>query len=95
MGIDDEGKPFTVSPDPLYAALAPALSGIRLGQKGPFHSVLQPILSDKRIFAVDLYEAGLGEKIESYFEELAAGPGAVTATLKKYTSAYRPGGAGL
>jgi fructuronate reductase len=86
LGIDDEGKPFTVSPDPLYAALAPALSGIKLGPKGPFHSVLEPILSDTRIFAVNLYEAGLGEKVESYFEELAAGPGAVAAVLKKYTS---------
>jgi fructuronate reductase len=86
MGIDDQGKPFTVSPDPLYSTLAPALSGISLGQKGPFHAVLEPILSDKRIFAVNLYEAGLGEKVESYFEELVAGPGAVAATLKKYTS---------
>ncbi|MDR2159029.1 MAG: mannitol dehydrogenase family protein [Treponema sp.] len=86
LGIDDEGKPFTVSPDPLYAALAPALSGIRLGQKGPFHAVLEPILSDRRIFAVNLYEAGLGEKVEAYFEELAAGPGAVAKTLAKYVN---------
>jgi fructuronate reductase len=85
LGIDDEGKPFTVSPDPLYAALAPALSGISLGQKGPFHSVLEPILSDNRIFAVNLYEAGLGERVEKYFEELVAGHGAVAAVLKKYT----------
>jgi fructuronate reductase len=84
LGIDDEGKPFTVSPDPLYPALAPALSGIKLGQKGPFHSVLEPVLSDKRIFAVNLYEAGLGERVEKYFEELVAGPGAVAAVLKKY-----------
>jgi fructuronate reductase len=86
MGVDDEGKPFAVSPDPLYAALAPALSGIALGQKGPFRSALEPILSDKRIFAVNLYEAGLGERVEKYFEELVAGPGAVAAVLKKYTS---------
>jgi fructuronate reductase len=86
MGIDDEGKPFTVSPDPLYPVLAPALAGIKLGQKGPFRSVLEPILSDKRIFAVNLYEAGLGERVETYFEELVAGPGAVAAVLKKYTA---------
>jgi fructuronate reductase len=86
MGIDDEGKPFTVSPDPLYAALAPAMGGIKLGRKGPFHSILEPILSDKRIFAVNLYEAGLGEKVEKYFEELAAGPGAVAETLAKHVN---------
>jgi fructuronate reductase len=84
LGIDDEGKPFTVSPDPLYSSLAPALAGITLGQKGPFHSVLEPILSNSKIFAVNLYEAGLGEKVEACFEELLAGPGAVAAALKKY-----------
>jgi fructuronate reductase len=84
LGINDRGEPFTVSPDPLYASLAPGLSGIRLGQKGPFRSALEPILKDRRIFAVDLYEAGLGERVESYFEELIAGPGAVAATLKRH-----------
>jgi fructuronate reductase len=85
LGIDDEGKAFTVEPDPLYAELAPLLAGIGLGQKGPFHSVLGSILSNSAIFAVHLYEVGLGNKIESYFEELIAGPGAVSATLRKYT----------
>ncbi|MDR0316741.1 MAG: mannitol dehydrogenase family protein [Treponema sp.] len=85
LGIDDQGKPFEVSPDPLYPSLAPGLAGIKLGQKGPFRAALQPILSDSKIFAVNLYEAGLGEKVESLFEELIAGPGAVAATLKKYT----------
>jgi len=84
MGINDEGKPFTVSPDPLYASLSPIVAGIKLGDKGPFHKTLEPILSDKRIFAVNLYEAGLGERVEKYFEELVAGPGAVAKTLKKY-----------
>jgi fructuronate reductase len=84
LGVNDEGKPFTVSPDPLYADLAPGLSGIRLGQKGPFRAALEPILRDRRIFAVDLYEAGLGELVETYFEELVAGPGAVAAALKRY-----------
>ena len=86
MGINDEGRPFTVSPDPLYASLAVPLAGIALGDKGPFHSILAPILSDKSIFAVNLYEAGLGEKVERYFEELVAGPGAVAETLEKYTA---------
>jgi fructuronate reductase len=85
MAINDEGKPFTPSPDPLYDSLAPIVAGVKLGDKGPFHSVLAPIFSDKRIFAVDLYEAGLGERAENYFEELVAGPGAVAKTLKKYT----------
>jgi fructuronate reductase len=84
LGVDDQGKPFTVSPDPLYDSLAQSLSGLKLGQKGPFHKVLQPILSDSKIFAVNLYEAGLGEKVERYFEDLMAGPGAVAETLKRH-----------
>ncbi len=62
------------------------LAGLCLGRKGPFHKTLEPILSDSKLFAVNLYEAGLGEKVESYFEELLAGPGAVAATLRKYVN---------
>ena len=83
LGINDRGEPFTVSPDPLYSSLSEALSSIKLGNSGPFHTLLEPILSDKRIFAVNLYEAGLGEKVENYFLELVSGPGAVAETLRK------------
>jgi len=86
LGIDDKGKHFEVSSDPLYPSLLRILAGIKLGQKGPFHETLKPILSDSKLFAVDLYEAGLGKKVESYFEELLAGPGAVAATLHKYVN---------
>ena len=85
LGIDDKGVPFEVSPDPLYSSLASVLGGIRLGHKGPFHAALEPILSDSKIFAVNLYEAGLGERIELYFKEMLAGPGAVEAVLWRYT----------
>jgi fructuronate reductase len=86
LGINDEGKPFTVSSDPLYESLSKGLSGISLGQKGPFHEKLQPILSNAAFFGVNLYEAGLGEKVETCFAELLACPGAVAGTLKKYVS---------
>jgi fructuronate reductase len=84
LGVDDEGASFEVSPDPLYSSLASVLGGVRLGQKGPF-AALEPILSNSKIFALNLYEAGLGQRIESYFEEMLAGPGAVAAALRKYT----------
>ncbi|MDR2134797.1 MAG: mannitol dehydrogenase family protein [Treponema sp.] len=86
LGVDDRGQPFTVSPDPLYESLSSGLAGIRLGDAGPFHAALEPILSNSRIFAVNLYEAGLGEKVEALFAELAAGPGAVAAALAKYAN---------
>jgi fructuronate reductase len=83
LALDDRGVAFTVSPDPLYGSLFPLVSGIRLGQKGSFRRELEPILSNPAIFAVNLYEAGLGERVEAYFEELVAGPGAVRATLRR------------
>ena len=83
-GIDDEGKAFEPSPDPMFAEVSAYLKGVKLGDKGPFGEKLKPILSDARIFAVDLYKVGLGEKVENYFAELVAGPGAIRKTLKKY-----------
>jgi len=81
LGIDDEGKPFTVSPDPQYENLAAALSGISLGQSGPFRSKLEPILANPLYFGINLYEAGLGGKVEELFTQMVAGPGAVRRLL--------------
>ena len=83
MGIDDEGNEFTPSPDPMLAELQGYVKDIQLGDKLR-KDALKPILSNDKIFAVDLYRVGLGEKIEGMFEELIAGKGAVRATLKKY-----------
>ena len=84
MGIDDNGQPFTPSDDPMLAQIQGALAGIRLGDAGPFGEKLHPVLSNERIFGVDLYAAGLGELTENYFAQLVAGPGAVRRTLQKY-----------
>lgn len=84
LGVDDQGNTFAVSSDPLYDQLAQALSGVKLGQTGSFHTVLAPILSNEKIFAVNLYDAGLGETVEAYFTELMAGVGAIRATLQKH-----------
>ncbi|WP_234121582.1 mannitol dehydrogenase family protein [Clostridium hydrogenum] len=81
--VDDEGKKFEISSDPLLGTLKEYLSEIKLGQKY-IKGTLKPILSNKNIFGSDLYEIGLGEKIENYFEEMLAGPKAVRNTLIKY-----------
>ena len=83
IGIDDEGKQFDCSPDPLLDSLQSRLSDARLGAENNAE-MLRPILSDASIFAVDLYEAGLADKVAGYWQELMAGPGAVRATVKKY-----------
>ena len=84
LAVDDEGKAFTPSPDPLLQNVQDALQGVVLGDVSSAKGKLRPILSNKGIFGSDLYEAGLGEKIEGYFEELIAGPHAVRNTLVKY-----------
>jgi fructuronate reductase len=84
LGIDDGGNPFTPSPDPLLPRLQEDLAGIRLGSPESAAGKLRPILSNDKIFALDLYRAGLGERIEAYFTELLAGKGAVRTTLRKY-----------
>lgn len=83
LGVNDEGAAFTVSPDPMLPVVSPQLASVKLGDKGPFHTVLAPILSDVRLFGVDLYEIGLGERVEEYFAALVGGPGAVRATLQR------------
>lgn len=84
LGIDDNGEAMELSSDPMFDTVRPYLADVKLGEGQSFHKELQPILSNSKIFGVDLYEAGLGEIVEGYFAELAAGPGAVRTTLEKY-----------
>ena len=84
MAIDDEGKTMELSSDPLLDELTPHVRGIKLGDQGPFHQQLAPILSNEIIFGVDLYKVGLGELVEKYFAELVSEVGAVRRVLKKY-----------
>ena len=81
LGIDDDGKEFTLSPDPLLDTLQASIKGVALGDKT---SNIQEILSNEKIFGVNLYEVGLGKKIETMFYEMLQGAGAVRSTLEKY-----------
>lgn len=84
LGVDDEGNPMAVSADPMLGELQEKLSSVTVGDSGSYRGQLRPILSNPVLFGVDLYDAGLGERVESYFRELIAGKHAVRATLKKY-----------
>lgn len=85
MGINDEGKEFEVSFDPLLGELRAYISNLKLGGIVE-EEVLRPILENKQIFGVNLYEAGLAGKVVGYLEEMLKGPGAVQAVLEKYVS---------
>lgn len=87
LALDDECKPFECSGDPMLETLQQQLSSVELGQPETVTSeVMNPILSNKVIFACDLVEVGLADKITGMLRELVAGPGAVRATLKKHLS---------
>jgi fructuronate reductase len=83
LGIDDEGKTFEVSPDPQYEAITACLSRLTLGQTGPFHDKLAPVLSNPAFFGVNLYEAGLGARVEELFTKMLIQPGAVRKVVSE------------
>ena len=74
-GVDDKGEAMAVSSDPM-------LENLQAELKQP--DGLKTILSNANIFGVNLYEAGLADKVEKFYHELSAGPGAVRTVLKKY-----------
>jgi fructuronate reductase len=84
LAVDDAGKAYELSPDPLNDELTAQLSTIEIGNPASLTGQLKPILSNEIIFGSNLYEDGVGDLIEEMFREEIAGPGAVRATLKKY-----------
>lgn len=84
MGVNDEGVKFEISPDPMAEELMEVFLPIKLGEEVDVTAVLSNVLNRADIFGVNLYEVGLGEKVEAYFTEMIQGKGAVQQTLKKY-----------
>lgn len=82
MGIDDKGNEMELSPDPLLEALRGYLASVKFGDPESVKGALRPILSSSQLFRVDLYEVGLGERIEGYFKRMIKGVGAVRETLE-------------
>ena len=83
-GVDDDGNPMELSSDPMLERLCPIMQGTKFGDRLSDVRDIGNVLSDKVIFGVGLYEAGLADMVMDYFDELNAGPGAVRATLDKY-----------
>ena len=86
-GIDGNGKPFSPSPDPLLEELQAIVAPLEIGKADQDYSCLKKLYSRKDVFGLDLYEAGLGDRIEGMVKELFAGNGAVRKTLHKYAVA--------
>ena len=84
MAIDDNGNEFTLSPDPMLDEVRPYVADIKLGDSFDADAKLKDILSNAKIFGINLYEVGLAELTCQYFTEMTRKPGAVMETLQKY-----------
>ena len=84
LAVDDQGNAMPLSGDPLLPELQKQLSGIELGKPETAGGKLKPILKNSLIFGSDLTATPLAARIEEYFLEEIAGPGAVRKTLHKY-----------
>jgi fructuronate reductase len=83
-GLDDNLQPFTPSSDPLLSELQAIVAPLEVGKPDQDYGCLRALYSRKDVFGVDLYQAGITERIERMVRELFAGKGAVRATLHKY-----------
>ena len=87
MGVDDTGKRFELSPDPLLTEVCSYVADIELESNIDTviaENRLKKILENDKIFGVNLYEVEMAGLVCSYFTEMIAGPGAVRRTLEKY-----------
>ncbi len=84
MGIDDNGEIMELSPDPMLSELKSHIAGIKFGDVASVGEHLNPILSNEKIFGIDLYSTELGKKVEGYFKELVCEKHAVKMVLEKY-----------
>jgi len=85
-GIDDAGNAFTPSPDPKLEELRAIVAGLEVRDGAQDMSCLKALFSRADVFGVDLYKAGLGERIEAMAAELYAGLGAVRRTLHAHVT---------
>lgn len=82
LAVDDSGAEFAPSSDPMLSAMQEKLSGIIVGKPETADGKLKDILTNEVLFGTDLYKAGLGEKVENYFESMLVGNGAVRKVLE-------------
>ena len=86
LGVDDEGNSFEPSPDPMLGYAVGIMNEIGFGctDGEKIHGSIKKLLSDEKIFGVNLYDSGIGLKVEKYFGEMNKNPGAVRRALEKY-----------
>lgn len=81
LGVDVNGNSFELSPDPQLESLQEVVSSISIGDTT---CNIRPILENKEIFGVDLYEAQLGDTIELYFRDMLLSHDGIKKVFHKY-----------
>lgn len=89
LGVDDNGAAFELSPDPMADELKDQIKGIIWGEPSSYTGQLKNLLSNVNIFGINLYEAGIGDKVEEIFVEEISGKGAVRETLRSIFNLYK------
>ena len=85
MAVDDQGKPFELSSDPMLETVCPVVNAFHLGDQctaAEAKEKLGSLLSNEAIFGVDLLKTGLADPVCAHFVRLIARPGAVREALK-------------
>lgn len=82
LAIDDEGKAFEPSPDPMLASLQEDLKDVKFKDNEGIDDSLLKIIGNEEIFGIDLVEIGLADKIIADFKEMNKEEGAVRKFLQ-------------
>ena len=75
---DDEGRPFTASPDPLLPELEEMLR-----ESGSIGEFADRLLEREDIFGVSYRKAGLSDRIRGYAESMSRGNGSIRRTIEE------------
>lgn len=84
MAVDDNGNSFAPSSDPLLESASVYVKDFELSATPKDLSKLDALLSNEKVFGVNLIANGMADIVKKYFAELSVGTGAVKATLEKY-----------
>lgn len=86
-GIDDEGRAFDKSPDPMSEELAARFGSLRFGYKAT-EEELSDFLCRADIFGTDLVAIHVAPKVVDYFNRMMSGKGMVRQTLSEVVSQF-------
>ena len=85
LGVDDLGKTFSISSDPMLDELQKVVSNIALGKSNDL-SPVRALLSNIQLFGTDLNKNNMSDKIISLLDKMLCGENAVRNTIKEVLS---------